>query len=192
MARGRIEQLEFAFVNNGKKAAAGFILTRPLAKHRSCKALLRKLNYVRRFFPELQCKTIKVGITHSASGLAVPGGIEVWFNPFQLSHHTIAHEFIHVLQGSDGIPGGERSCDVYAMARHWTLNDSIPTYVKIPKSFHDTSGCISEAHARLMFDAASRAIAQRHRGLRNYITFFENELARLDGDAPAMVLTIEK
>jgi hypothetical protein len=191
MARGRIEQLEFAFVND-RERAAGFILTQPLARHRLCRTLLRKLHYVRRFFPELHGKTIKVGITRSASGLAVPGGIEVWFNPFQLSHHTIAHEFTHVLQGSGGIPGGERSCDVYAMARHWTLNDSIPTYVKIPKSLHDTAGCICEAHARLLFDVASSAIAQRHRGLRNYIAFFENELARLDRESTTTVYAAEK
>jgi hypothetical protein len=192
MARGRYEQLEFGFLNDRNGVADGFILTRPLARHRSRNTLLRKLHYVRRFFPELHGKTIKVGITHTASGLAVPGGIEVWFNPFQLSHHTIAHEFIHVLQGSGGIPGGERSCDVFAMARHWTLNDSIPTYVRIPKSFHDTAGRICEAHARLLFAVASSAVAQRRRGLRNYIAFFENELAKLDRESPAIIHAIEK
>jgi hypothetical protein len=180
MGHGQSEQLEFSFLNDRKSDAASFTLTRPLAKHRSCRSLLDKLRYVRRFFPELNGKSIKVGITHAASGLAVPGGIEVWFNPFQLSYHTISHEFVHILQGSDRIPTGERSCDVFALARHWTLNDSPPTYVRIPKPFHDTAGHISEAHARILFAVASSAITQRRHGLRNYIAFFEKELTRLE------------
>ncbi len=192
MGRGPSEQLEFSFLNDGNGGAPGFVLTKPLARHRSCRTLIEKLQYVRRFFPELREKSIKVGITRSASGLAVPGGIEVWFNPFQLAYHTIAHEFIHVLQGSNGIPSGERSCDVYSMARHWTLNDSPPTYVRIPKSFHDTTGRIDEAHARILFAVASSAVTHRRSGLRNYIAFFENELARLDRESPDMAHIIEK
>jgi len=192
MGRGPCKQLEFSFLNGDNGTPPGFILTRPLARHRSCRALLEKLRYTRRFFPELQGKSIKVGITHSASGLAVPGGIEVWFNPLHLSYHTIAHEFIHVLQGSDGIPTGERSCDVFAMARHWTLNDALPTYVRIPKSFHDPAGRMSETHARILFEVASGALERRRRGLRNYIAFFENELIRLDGESPLMIRIMEK
>jgi hypothetical protein len=191
MGRCQHEQLEFSFLS-GRGDEACFTLTKPLARHRSCRTLLEKLHYVRRFFPELHGKSIKVGLTHAASGLAVPGGIEVWFNPFQLSYHTIAHEFVHILQGTDRIPTGERSCDVFALARHWTLNDSPPTYIKIPKSFHDTAGHIHEDHARTLFTVAASAIAQRRRGLRNYIAFFENELSRLEGESSSILRLTEK
>ncbi|NIM20377.1 MAG: hypothetical protein GTO51_09120 [Candidatus Latescibacteria bacterium] len=174
-------QLEFFFLREDKRDQRRFILTPPLSQHRFCGKLLEKLNYVERFFPELRGTTIKVGLTRAASGMAIPGGTEVWFNPSRVCYHTIAHELVHLLQGSNGIPRGEKSCDVFSLARDWTLNDTLPNYVKIPAAFHDPLGRIPEAKAKLIFAVASGAVAIRAAGLRNYIAFFEKELARLGG-----------
>ncbi|MBI4719662.1 MAG: hypothetical protein HY770_00165, partial [Chitinivibrionia bacterium] len=147
--------------------------------HRSQKAIFKKLAYVRRFFPELDDKSIRVGLTRAASGMAVPGGDELWFNPTSLSYHTIAHELVHLLQGKDGLPKSERSCDLHALARHWTLNDEQPSYVKIPRELLDDAGRFPPANAKLVYDAAVEALRRRSEGAHNYIVLFEEHLRRI-------------
>lgn len=165
-------QLAFEFAAEERE----FVLTRPLSRHRSRDNLVRKLHYVRRFFPELDGQTIRVGLTRTATGLAIPGGAEVWVNPPQTSYHSLAHEFVHLLQGKNGIPTGEKSCDVFALARHWTLNDSPPYYVKFPAEFRTSAGKIRPECARLIWAIARRALEMRKEGTRNYISYFEKTL----------------
>jgi len=83
-------QLAFEFAAEERE----FVLTRPLSRHRFRNNLVRKLHYVRRFFPELDGQSIRVGLTRAATGLAVPGGDELWINPSQTSYHSLAHEFV--------------------------------------------------------------------------------------------------
>ena len=150
-----------------------------LKRHRFKNDVLRNVAYVRRFFPELDGETLVVGVTRAASGMAEPGGTRIWLNPSRLSFHTISHELLHLLQCRDlGIPSGERACDVFALARHWTLNDERPSYVRLPKAIVDAHGRIPEANAKLVFAVAREAVAQRAHGLRTYISFFECELER--------------
>jgi hypothetical protein len=150
-----------------------------LRKHRLRNEVLRRVGYVRRFFPELDSETITVGLTRAASGMAVPGGSRIWLNPSRLSYHTIAHELIHLLQGRDlGFPGGEKSCDVFSLARHWTLNDERPSYVRVPLAVIDGREAVSEAVARLLYDLATEALARREQGHRHYIAYFEHEVER--------------
>jgi hypothetical protein len=153
------------------------VLTRALQGHRSCARTLERVRYVRRYFPELAGVTIKVGLTRAASGMAIPGGNEVWFNPSRVTNHTVAHEFTHLLQRTDlGIPQGEKSCDVFALARHWTLNDVRPDYVRVPSSIVEKDGTLRPAAAMLVYDAAAAALARRREGLRRYIAYFESRL----------------
>jgi hypothetical protein len=155
----------------------GVDVTRALQLHRSCNRTLEKVRYVLRYFPEFGSKRIKVGLTRSASGMAVPGGREIWLNPFRVAYHTIAHELIHLLQRTGGlIPLGERSCDIFSLARHWTLNDVPPGYVKIPASLIGPDGKLPPASARAVYDAASEALVLRQNGLRRYIAWFEKRL----------------
>lgn len=148
-----------------------------MRKHRSCNQILEKVIYVRRFFPELDGLEIKVGLTRAASGMAIAGGNEMWLNPFRTSYHTIAHEFVHLLQRrGTGIPQGEKSCDVFALARHWTLNDLGPNYVKLPPSLVEVDGTLSSSAARLVYETAIDAVNKRQAGLRRYIAYFESQL----------------
>jgi len=163
-----------------------FTLTRPLARHRYRIALLEKLHYVRRFFPELDGRTIRVGLTRTAAGLAVPGGCELWVNPSQTTHHSLAHEFVHLLQGRNDIPKGEKSCDVFALARHWTLNDSTPFYVRVPAEFQTAAGEMQPESARIVCAVARRAIDMRKEGVRNYIAYFEKTLESLRPARPRL------
>ena len=85
---------------------------------------------------------------------------------------VLAHETMHALQYVDRkIPYGERSCDIYMLAR-------LPTkfypyerefYVKVPQKILSTN-------PERIKETAKKAIALRNSGTRNYIVWFENEL----------------
>jgi hypothetical protein len=158
----------------------GVVVTRALRKHRSCNRTLEKVLYALRYFPEFDENQIKVGLTRAASGMAVPGGFEIWLNPFRVSYHTIAHELVHLLQSDGGrVPQGERSCDLFALARHWTLNDVVPSYVKIPARLIATDGTLPPATARAVYETAVESLERRRDGLRHYIAWFEDRMRAL-------------
>lgn len=171
-------QLELDIVRAGDERPR-VVASRVLRRHRMMNDVLRRVAYVRRYFPELEGETVTVGLTRAASGMAVPGGTRIWLNPSRLTYHTISHELIHLLQRRDhGIPSGEKACDVFSLARHWTLNDDRPSYIRIPIELLDGRGKLSDANARLVFAVAREAVAHRARGMRTYISFFECELER--------------
>ena len=175
-------QLELALDAAVPAQGYGIKVTRALQKHRSCRRTLEKVRYVRRFFPELDGVSLKIGLTRTSSGMAVPGGYEIWLNPFHVSNHTIAHELVHLLQRrGTNIPQGERSCDVYSLARHWTLNDVNPSYVKIPPVLLEIDGTLAPAAAALVFRTAAESIRMKQEGLRNYIAWFEARLRESAG-----------
>jgi hypothetical protein len=169
-------QLELDLLSRPNRRAPRVVASSVLRKHRLRNDVLRRVDYVRRFFPELDGETITVGLTRAASGMAVIGGSRIWLNPSKLSYHTIAHELIHLLQLRDlGIPSGEKACDVFSMARHWTLNDDRPSYVRVPLALVG-SGAVPETVARVLFEVANEALARRASGQRHYIAFFEKEM----------------
>jgi len=169
------DQLELLLFTGARSKV---VPTRALARHPRRNAVLTRLNYVKRYFPELDGETIKVGITRAASGMAVPGGNEIWLNPSFPSYHTVAHEFVHLLQRRDlDVPQGEKSCDVFSLARHWTLNDVTPSYVRVPIGLVGDNGKLGESAAQLLYETAAEAVERRRGGLRNYIVFFERRLA---------------
>jgi hypothetical protein len=166
-------------IARGEARAPRVVASAVLRRHRLRNDVLRRVDYVRRYFPELEGETITVGLTRAASGMAVPGGTRIWLNPSRLTYHTIAHELMHLLQRRDlGIPSGEKACDVFSLARHWTLNDDRPSYIRIPLDMLDERGMLSDAWARTVFAIAREAVFLRSRGMRAYISFFEHELAR--------------
>lgn len=172
-------QLQFDLVSHTNAEAPRVVASAVLRRHRLRNDVLRRVEYVRRFFPELDGETITVGLTRAASGMAVPGGSRIWLNPSRLSHHTIAHELTHLLQRRDlGIPSGEKACDVFSLARHWTLNDERPSYVRVPRSLCDERGAVSERIGRLLFELAIDALARREQGHRRYLAHFEQEVER--------------
>lgn len=85
---------------------------------------------------------------------------------------VLAHETMHALQyARRTIPYGERSCDLYMLAR-------LPTkfyprerefYVKVPQR-------ILSATPERIRETAQRAIELRNSGTRNYIVWFEKQL----------------
>ncbi|MCI0450908.1 MAG: hypothetical protein L0Z51_00800 [Candidatus Latescibacteria bacterium] len=172
-------QFELELLSIPQAKAPRVVASAVLRKHRLRNDVLRRVNYVRRFFPELEGETITVGLTRAASGMAVPGGSRIWLNPSRLSYHTIAHELIHLLQLRNlGIPSGEKACDVFSLARHWTLNDDRPSYVRVPLSVIDGSSPVGEAVSRMLYDVACDALVRRADGHRRYLAYFESEVER--------------
>jgi len=187
MPAARSPQLELALIDPARGVGSGgVIVTRVLKSHRSCKRTLEKVHYVLRYFPELAGAKLKVGLTRAASGMAVPGGNEIWLNPHRVSHHTISHELVHLLQRTAiGVPQGERSCDVYSLARHWTLNDVVPSYVELPARLAALDGTLPAAAARLVYETAVEALEHRHDGMRRYISWFEERLRTAVSSRPS-------
>ena len=144
--------------------------------------ILERLEFVRRFFPELADGTVRVGLAQKRGvlgwGSMDPERPGVWVRPRRLYLFTIAHEFTHLLQARDLVPRGERSCDVYALARTPLLVDHAPSYLSLPKSFRRARP--TPAQAQALCDCARRALAAREAGDRRYLLRFERELAALD------------
>jgi hypothetical protein len=163
----------------GRSGVSDVHATGPLLRHPQGQLALRKVRYVRRFFPELDDLVLKVGLTRRAAGFADLEGLTLWLNPKHLSLHTIAHELVHLLQGRSLVPGGERSCDVYALARDVSLVDALPYYLRLPASLAGPGGWLRPGAARRLHELAREAVTRRAAGLRQYIRWFETEAQRI-------------
>lgn len=141
---------------------------------------MSKVRYVRRFFPELDDLTLRIGLTRSAAGFAEVEGDRLWLNPNRLSLHTIAHELTHLLQGRGLVPRGERSCDLFALARDVSLVDAMPYYLKVPSKLGDADGWLKPGAAAPLHELAVEAKARRASGERRYLQWFETAVGQLD------------
>jgi hypothetical protein len=78
-----------------------------------------RILHVYSLFPELDDLPITCGFIRR--GRHVLGTARSWQNQISLqpnvSNTTIAHELTHLLQGVDGVPHGEKACDIWAVAR---------------------------------------------------------------------------
>lgn len=84
--------------------------------------------------------------------------------------YTIPHELTHLLQRPLGtVPQGERSCDLFAMARAGDRFGVAPGYLRVPRSARLAwAGWASTAA-----DLAREAVRRRSRGERTYIAWWE-------------------
>ena len=137
--------------------------------------MVEHLEFTRRFFPELEGVTIHVGLAQKRGvlgwGSMDPDRPGVWIRPRRLYLFTIAHEFTHLLQARGIVPRGERSCDVFALARSSMLVDHAPSYLKRPRQLRRPK--LRPEQAQLLTDCARRALAAREAGDRRYLQLFE-------------------
>jgi len=90
--------------------------------------------------------------------------------------YTIPHELTHLLQLPLGlVPGGERSCDLYAMARAGDLFLVPPGYVRVPPG----ARCDWERWGMTAAVLARAALTQRNEGTRAYIAWWERSFRAL-------------
>ncbi|MGH7741702.1 MAG: hypothetical protein ACRENS_06735, partial [Candidatus Eiseniibacteriota bacterium] len=154
--------------------------SRPLLKSPHRPRILERLELVRRFFPELDECTIRVGLAIKRGvlgwGSLDPENPGIWVRARRVDSFTVAHEFTHLLQARGLVPGGERSCDLWALARSPLLVDQPPSYLKLPR--HMRYQPPTPEQAQVMCTLAREAIAARAAGRARYLANFEAELAR--------------
>ncbi len=150
--------------------------------------ICERLEFVRRFFPELDGTTVRVGMALKRGvlgwGSLDPERPGVWVRPRRLDYFTIAHEFTHLLQARGMVPRGERACDLWALARSPLIVDSPPGYLKMPRALGRRRE-LSTRDAALLSERARSAIAARQAGDRRYLARFEHDVARLFGAGAA-------
>ncbi len=175
-----VEQLALPF----SPGRARWTFSRPAAGSRHLLRIQVRLEFVRRFFPELSASTIHVGLARKRGvlgwGSLDPEKPGVWVRPIRLDNFTVAHEFTHLLQARGLVPRGERSCDLFALARSPLLNDRAPGYLRLPDELRYAPH-LSRYWSSLLHRAARRAIAARGRGDRRYLARFEAEIAAAPG-----------
>lgn len=132
------------------------------------------VNECLKYFPELSGKPLRIGLTKSYLGTATRGEGKINLNPRNLTYNTIGHELLHLVQGTGGIPEGEKSCDVFAIARGSIFLDRPPTYLRIPKRIKDDwEKYRTEVH-RLCIQSL-----ELRKQKKKYMVWLEREIKRL-------------
>jgi len=93
-------------------------------------------------FPELNPKEIKFSYTKNFACAmtlkATEGRFNIGYNPkYPLFYHVLGHELMHFAQEFGDVPHGEKSCDVYTLARSELFTDRPPGYLPIPSAIID-------------------------------------------------------
>ena len=152
--------------------------TAPMAK-RVGRKLLNMIHLSLRHFPELAGQTITVGYTRAHLGAAIPEDLTIRLRARKVSYNTIGHELMHLVQGRNGIPAGEKQCDIWTLARAELFCDEAPTYLCLPESLQARW----PHYALKVRDRCLQAIALRQ-SHRNYIRWLERELTELSRTTP--------
>ncbi|TPW04191.1 MAG: hypothetical protein FD129_2942 [bacterium] len=156
-------------------------LSRPMAASRLRVRAMTRLELVRRHFPELDSVTVRVGRTKSRRARAWasldPAFPAIWIKPGALPLFTAAHELTHLLQALNMVPRGEKSADLFALARHPELIDKPPTYIKVPHLLFGLDGTPRRGTPEILHQAANRAIAESNGRWRRAIRLFEEYAA---------------
>ena len=157
-------------------------LSRPLAASRLRDSALRRLESVRRHFPELDTVTVRVGRTRSRRAHAWasldPESPSLWIKPGALASFTLAHEFVHLLQARGQAPRGEKSADLHALARSVELIDKPPSYLRVPRPLFHLDGAPRPGVATLLHGAADKALREAGSRPRVAVRLFEESMAR--------------
>ena len=137
--------------------------------------IVEHIEFARRFFPELEGITIRIGLAQKPGvlgwGSLDPERPGIWVRPRSLYLFTIAHEFTHLLQARELVPRGERQCDLWALARTPLLIDHAPSYLKLPRELRVRK--LSSAQAHLLCECAREALAAKDAGDRRYLVRFD-------------------
>jgi hypothetical protein len=161
--------------------------SRRVLASRHLERIRQRLEFVRRFFPELDALSIRVGVAEKRGilgwGSLDPERPGVWVRPRRLDYFTVAHEFTHLLQARGLVPRGERACDLFALARSPLLVDHPPGYLRLPRALLKRN--VDLATAQFLSAAARAAIAARQAGDRRYLARFERDVAVWAAPAPA-------
>lgn len=133
-------------------------------------------------FPELDCNEIRFGCCYTARANAQLSKlplIKIGFGPYYpvADYNTLGHELTHFAQRAGvGIPYGEKSCDVWTLARSDLFLDRAPVYLEIPDSIRAEWKTMGAQVRRLCIQAI-----QIRETERRYIKWLETQIALLEG-----------
>ena len=126
-------------------------------------------------FPELKGQRynkLKVGYTEAYGGNAIDdGGFYIRLQA-DAPKNTIAHELTHHVQFAGHIPGGEKACDLYTLARDVSFADDRPCYLEMPLMMR----LEFNSWAVIAHEMAKEALRRRDVGLRTYIQWWEHTM----------------
>lgn len=147
----------------------------------------QRLHTLQPYFPEMGPQ-VRIGLTRLFEGFVFQSSrgfvrlnLEVrrqkdgkWRYP---TYWTIAHELMHVVQfNSDGMPGDESTCDIFALARlPPRFIDESPTYLFVPPEAREAWRGTDAEIAHLL---AEEAISKLEEGDASYVSFWEDEFER--------------
>jgi hypothetical protein len=146
------------------------------------------------YFPELRGKTITVGYTRAHLGSASVSyrrgrvsRLIIRLKIRQLTFQTIGHELTHLVQGLahgdrrsaspenvKSIPGGEKQCDIWTLARDPLFCDDPPTYLRLPRALREGWPYYADEVRKLCITAI-----EKRRDYRLYIRWLEAEIDKL-------------
>jgi len=165
----------------------------------------RRLGSVLRYFPEIRGE-IKVGLTNVYKGLASTESDGTTFHK-KISfpslkragiptRYIMGHELMHIVQAkqSKTIPGTERACDVFTLARlPPRFIDQPPIYLSIPRKIRInwSNNHVRSLASSLMHDLAVEAIITRKTNPR-YIRWWENQLVQLAEDGHPIAKSLKE
>ncbi len=152
------------------------IPTEPMSKHENTPQIISDVKRVAKYFPELKGKTLILGYVSNGEGRAIKRLMKIGLDPKTkiYSNNLIGHELTHLIQGNNGIPNGEKACDLWTMARHPCLNDKPPHYLFLGWTIRDNW----EKYKDLVRQKAIESIERRKTGQRHYIKWFEKEMEK--------------
>lgn len=143
-------------------------------------------------FPELAGKQITVGHSRAYLGAATvvareegEAELTIRLNVRRITYNTIGHELTHLVQGlsrgsgNGAIPGGEKACDVWTLARHALFADDAPSYLALPPAVRQNWPRYASRVRRLCARAIEKRATERF-----YIRWLETEILKLGGSAP--------
>jgi len=130
-------------------------------------------------FPELNDRKIILGVTYANDGNAFMDyekldTFTIRLNPRRVTYFTIGHELTHFLQFLKLVPSGEKSSDIFTLAKSQLFLDEPPSYLRIPKRLQD----YWEENA-LKIHTLSKDALEYRKNHRNYIKWFEDKLKNL-------------
>lgn len=157
-------------------------------KRRLTRRALGMLELALRQFPELDGKRITIGYTQAHLGSAVlprrptaDPKLTIRLKVRKLTYNTIGHELTHLLQGLSRqsalitrIPGGEKQCDVWTLARSSLFCDDAPSYLRLPRAVREKW----PQYARSVRSLCISAIEKR-KSYRFYLRWLEAEIKEL-------------
>ena len=171
----------------------------PLMKKRLTSRARIMLERSLSYFPELDGKTITVGLTRKHLGSAsisyragTISRLVIRLKVRKVTYQTIGHELTHLVQGlvhgdrsmtrslaQHRIPSGEKQCDIWTLARDFLFCDDPPTYLRMPRAIRERWPDYAEAIRQLCI----AAIEKRHHH-RLYIRWLESEIRKLPTSEP--------